>query len=181
MPLIGQMKYKDLAPDAQAAAVRDVADDRGISENVARALCEDECFLFDLDGKLESFLRMAVRKPDPLAAKIHAADFAFVHQMTARATALRDANPTGFVLATVDDLCNPMRRTAFDDIHVDRLCESPIVIESREEAERAADAWNARLPEQFRDTLSIAALSTEAWCEAFMDTLDWSLIHEEAA
>lgn len=84
------------------------------------------------------------------------------------------------MLATVDELCNPMRRTAFGDMHVDRLCESPIVIDDREEAERAAEAWNTRLPEQFRDVLSIAALSTESWCEAFRDTLDLAILHEEA-
>lgn len=111
---------------------------------------------------------------------ILAADIAFVDLMITRARALRDAHPTGFVLASIDEMFIPMRRVAFD-MHPDWRCESPIVIADRTEAEAAAAAWNDRLPVQFRDTLSIAALEVEGWSESFIDTLDLGILQEEAA
>lgn len=108
-------------------------------------------------------------------------DVEFVHLLAGRARALRYAHPTGYLVASLDLMYSPMRAVAFDDMHRDGCCENPIVFADLAEATRVANAWNARLAPQFMPALAIGAFAIDGWHEAFLGTLDPSILYAEDA
>jgi hypothetical protein len=96
----------------------------------------------------------------------------FSERCAVAATACRDLNPGGHVLATIDGMWSPMMSVAFGDLHFDKVADRPLVFTDAGAAEARAAAWNDRMPEQYRPQLEICSMPVEQWCESYMNTLD---------
>ena len=107
-------------------------------------------------------------------------DLYITQRCARRAESVRDANPGCHVICTNDGMWNPMRVVAFGDLHVAWAADLPMIFSPAAEAEKRAAEWNARLPEQFRQSLGICAMPIWPWCEKFIAAMDPYELYEDA-
>lgn len=93
----------------------------------------------------------------------------------AAAAAIHAANPDGILVVIAGSL-TPLRSAAFGDVADDPRLVRPTVHADLSAALAAAEAWNARLPEGYDDSLWVYPLPVADWYAHFMNMLEYDAV-----